>query len=92
MQRLRLADRYLRRNAPQENNRSRGRASQSRDAAAILTLRFAAACSLVSAEIFQSDRPNPDVTRGLDPQIHPFRKKVDCRLGMTRPEPVPMKA
>jgi hypothetical protein len=44
----------LRAKAAQENNRSRRRASQSRDAAAILTLRFAAACSLVSLEMFRS--------------------------------------
>ncbi len=30
--------------------------------------------------MFRSDRFAPVVTRGLDPRVHLFRKKMDCRV------------
>jgi hypothetical protein len=30
--------------------------------------------------MFLSDRYISLVTRGLDPRVHPFRKKMDCRV------------
>jgi hypothetical protein len=33
--------------------------------------------------MFRSDRFTAIVTLGLDPRVHPFRKKMDCRVPQT---------